>query len=602
MARALGSIITLAAAVVVNVVPGLGQLASAAILIGAAAASYAISALLAPPAAKPETTEIAIKTERPPRVRALGVSRLYGASICYETVNGMTVDVWAFHDGRAHAILRTYLNDNQVTVSGGVVQALPDKSYQGGNVRLGYSMGLPTETAFAAVTAVLPAWDANHRGDGVVCGYLLKRAEKDKYFLETYPQGDSVSLSLVGEWTPKFDPRDPAQDPYNEATWGWSDNAVLAFLWYMMVERGYDWNTKFLPQITKLLTAINIADQDVPLAAAGTEKRYRTALSYKATEEPASVIASLLACFDGWYCINEAGEVLVYAGAYYEPTVSIGPGQIVAWRQPMGVEDENYVNEIAISYVSSLHDYGTVEGQAWRDEDDIETRGRTNTTEMGSVVPSHTQARRLAKIKMSRNNAPDRGTVTTTFGGRDVLQERFINLLVEEAGGVFFDGVAEISGAERDPMSGGITFEWVAAGPNAFAWNPATEDGEGAPVGNRIAPSPIVTPSMTDVDLRFGENAANVRATIAASGFQSDAATWYIRWRVAGDAIWNERESTDTDTGPSVMLQSDFLPLDADVQLEIAYQTGDGRLSDWSAPVTVSTTTADEEIIFDGNG
>lgn len=373
---------------------------------------------------KPETAETSIKTERPPRVRAYGRGRLYGASELYDSVNGTTLDVWAFADGRADAIERVYLNDDLVTISGGIVQAMADKRYQHSLVRAGYSLGLPTETAFSAVVSASGGlWTANHRGDGVVMGYLIKGPEKDKYFLETYPQGDNVAMSLVGRWQLVFDPRDPSQDPYDQSTWKWSESAALALIHYLMVERGLDWGTKFAPQLAKVVTALNIADQAVSLAAGGTEPRYRTALSYKATEEPAAVIGSLLSCFDGWYCLNEAGEVIMYAGAFYTPTVSIGPEQIVSFRHQYGVEEENVVNQIAIPYVSSLHDYGTVDGEAWRDEDDISTRGNEQTAELGAVVPSHTQGRRLAKIKMARTNAPHRGQCRTTFAGRAVIGE-----------------------------------------------------------------------------------------------------------------------------------------------------------------------------------
>lgn len=321
---------------------GVGATVAGALALGGL--STLLGSLAGGGVARPETTETSIKTERPPRVRAYGTSRLYGASIAYEVANGSTIDVYAFHDGRIAAVLRTYLNDNQVTVTAGVVQALADKSYQHSKVKVGYTLGETPGPPHAAVTALLPDWDASHRGDGVVTGYLIKAPEKSEDFLETYPQGDNVALSLVAQWTPVFDPRDPAQDPDDDSTWQWSDNGVLATVHYLMTQRGYDWVQRFAPQLAKLITAINIADEAMTLAAGGTEKRYRTSLSYKATETPANVIASLLACFDGWYSLNEAGHVIIYAGAYYVPTVSIGPDQIVAYRQQNGVEDENAVN------------------------------------------------------------------------------------------------------------------------------------------------------------------------------------------------------------------------------------------------------------------
>lgn len=595
MSRALGQIITLAGAIAVNVIPGLGQLASAAILLGTAAVGSLVSSLGNAGAGKPQTTETPIRAPRPPRVRAFGISRLYGASICFETVNGTTVDVWAFHDGRAAAILRVYLNDEQVTVTNGVVQTLPDKSYQGGHVKAGYNLGLPRETAFGAVQAVLPQWTAQHRGDGVVTGYLLKTPEKEKYFLETYPQGDQVAMSLVGQWTPVFDPRDPTQNAYDPTTWKHSENAVLAFIWYLMVERGKDWNAVFVPQLPRIIAAINDAGSAQPLAAGGSEIRYRTCLSYKATEAPASVIGSLLACFDGWYIFNEEGHLILYSGRVYTPTVFIGPNEITAFSHQSGVADEDFVNEIGVTYVSSLHDYNSVEAEAWRDEEDIAKRGAIRSADLGAVTPSHTQNRRLAKRKMARNNAPDRGRVTTNYSGRTVLGERYINLDLTEGGATFYKGWAEIISLERDEMSGGFTFDWVAVDPNIDAWNPFTEEGEGAPVGNRYAPEPLARPLITSAAVSYATatgdgsvegTGARIQISVGSDG--TSGLTWYARWRV-GTGVWNEQAYPDQDPGPSVSLLTSFVPINADVQVQVEYRSAGGQLSGWSDTVTVET-------------
>lgn len=590
MGKALGFIvgaITLAVGIatgnVALIVSGALQLAGAT-----------VSLLFGPHAQPPETTEQAIKTPRPPRVKAYGTSRLYGASALFEAVNGTTVDVWAYADGRANAVLRTYLNDDQVTLVGDVVQAGADKRYQNGHVRAGWNLGLPVETAFSAITTIFPDWDANHRGDGIVTGFLIKTPDDQESFLETYPQGDNVVMSLVCQWQLLFDPRNPAHDPYDSTTWAWSDNAVLAFVHYLMVERGNDWATKFAPNLTKLLTAINIADEDVPLAAGGTEKRYRTSLSYKATEVPANVIASLLACFDGWYAEDAAGAFVIYAGAAYTPTVTIGPDQISDYRHQANVEGENIVNEIAVPYVSDLHDYNSVDGEAWRDDADIAARGVINTTELNAVVPSHTQGRRLAKPKMARTNASDRGTVSTLFSGRIAEGERFINLVIEEAGATFFEGVAEIIGIERNQETGGLVFEWVKYDPNSHTWNPATEDGEGAPVGNRYAPAPIATPVITSATVEFSgatDTGSGARVRIFATSDVVDAGTWYARWREGAGGAWNEQAFPDLDASAGVEILTGFVPISADVEVAVRVRAPDGRNSEWSTAYSVDTRT-----------
>lgn len=617
MGKAVGSIIAIAGAVAINVIPGVGQVLSGAIVgaLGGTFTAYgiaqgvvgavtlgltlagvsAVSSLLVggQKAQPPQTTATEKKSSIPARVRGNGKRRLFGSSILFETASdGSTVDVWAFHDGRINAVTAVYLNDQQVVVDGaGVVQQLADKTYQGEHVTLGWRLGLATETAFSQVIAKLPGlWTANHRGDGVVTGFLIKRPEAEKHFLTTYPQGDNVTMSIAAELAPVFDPRDPSQDPYNTLTWVYSDNAALCFLHYMMTQRGLDWTSQCQPQLTRIVAAINDCDAVQPLDAGGTEPRYRSCVAYEAPEQPSAIIGEYLACFDGWYIFNERAELILYSGRYYEPTVTLGPDQIASYTFQAHVAAEDRINQIHVSYVSELHDYATVDAQSFRDEDLISVMGRENDASLPAQTPSFTQNRRLAKRKMARTNAPFRGTITTTFSGRIVVGERYVGLSLPE---MAYSGAIEVvSSPQRDPATGGVTFDWIAADPNVDAWNPATEDGEGASVGNRVALAPLAAPSIVTATSLFTpvtDGGTGVRVEIEVSGPDRSDLTWFARWRVEGAAVWNENRYDDIDPGPSVILVTGFVPTQDEIEVEVAYRVGDGRLSPWSGDVNPAT-------------
>lgn len=157
LSKTLGSIITLAGAVAVNVIPGLGQLASAAILIGSAALGYVVASL-DHGHEKPQGTEVAIKSPTPPRVSGYGEGRHYMAYALYVTTNnGVAIDVGAMHDGRINRITGYWLGDTKIELLGtGYVKA--GEAGQFGEdsdiVRVYTRMGLPTETAFSQVTAL----------------------------------------------------------------------------------------------------------------------------------------------------------------------------------------------------------------------------------------------------------------------------------------------------------------------------------------------------------------------------------------------------------------------------------------------------------------
>jgi len=625
--KTLGAILTVGAAIAVNVIPGVGQAISAAIgsaalgvglSVNAAYALYtaaavlpaAITALgvqagagllgLGPSAPKPDTAETAIKTPRPPRVSSYGVSKLYGAFICYETAaDGTAVDVYAIHDGELTEVMQYYLNDDRVAVAGGFAQEGEDGRYASNSVQIYSTSGTSPGTAIAAVIGKIPTiWTSDHRGDGVVIMAVLAKAVKSDKYLDIYPNGAPVG-SMAAKWQKCPDPH--AADPTDPTGWTWTENPIRQLMHYKLVREGVDYATKIAPTITYWQAASDICDEPVLLKSGGTEARWRSCVGHKHTDRHASVVSGLLQCCDGWIAPRSDGALVVYAGKYATPDVDIGPDDIVSYEwQGVGVDDDSAVNELIVSYVSAEHDYNTVETDAWRDEDDIAERGEILSDSLDLQVPSFSQARRLAKRQMARGNTLHRGTVITNTGGRKVRGHRFINLKIVEAGVTFFDSVAEISAVTRNMATGGVTFSWVAADPNVDDWNPATEEGEPAPVGNRIAPQPLDAPTIISAYADFsdigqsgeGETAGSVtgvRVQIVANGPVRDDLNWYTRWRV-GSGAWSERTTTDADPGPGVSLVTDYVPYGTIVTVEVAYGTGDGRTSPWSLPENVDTS------------
>lgn len=587
MAKALGSIITLAAAIVVNVVPGLGQLASAAILVGAALVSAGLNSLLAG-SQKPETTKRTIKEPIPPRVYAYGRSRLYGASVLYETASdGATVDVYAFCQGPATAIETYYLNDQLITLSappfGNVVVALADGSYGDGKVKTFVRLGpTPGEAHGPVVTKLPDIWTSNHRGDGVVSGYLIKDPVKSADFLKIYPQGDNVDLSVVGQWRSCFDPRTD--------TTAWTQNPVLQFMDYLVNVRGVDYTAQILPRISLWNTAANICEEQIALREGGTENRYNSDVSFTSLTEPKAVIAAFLETFDGFLARMGDGSYVIYAGKGYTPTVSIGADEIVGYAFQDGIDDENAVSQLVVSYISAAHDYQTVECTPWGD-----VGGVRRAEQFSPQTSSYSQNRRLAKRLFAKRNPTLSGSVQCNLGARVARGQRFINLTIEEGGMTFFDGVVEITGYTRSFADGIISIDWIAYDGNVDSWNPATEQGDPAPLGERVEREPLDAPTITSAvaifeDATEGAVGARIEVTVPSTGRADEQ--WYLRWRVAGASAWNEQEYADTDPGADVILTSGFVPSVPVLEVEVAYGVGDGRFSPFSATVDVDSTIA----------
>ncbi len=571
----------------------------------------------------PETAASAIKISLPPRVSCYGERRLFGAYALFEntatSVNSdvfapYALDAFAVHDGPIDRILTRYLGDDEVTIGGGgFVNFLPNGAYGHNLVRWYETMGTTPGTAnWAEFNAKLPGqWDSSHRGDGVVMLGVVFRPVSSDEFSERFPQG-TAAASIAARWQPVFDWRDGSQSVSNPSTWKWSDNAVLHLAHYRLTREKARrlpgaamptadalqdaWNVFWAPTIAYWTEAANVADENVPLNAGGSEKRYRSCFAHKHTDPHKDVIQALTICFDGWTSPRADGALVVFAGKLYAPTVSIGPDEIVSYSWQYGVVDEESVNELKITYVSAAHKYEVVDADAWQDLDDMLARGAVRTQGVDYQVPSHAQARRLTKRMFARMQAPNRGVITTNVAGRVARGERYINLKIEEAGATFFEGVAEITTMQRNMDTGGVTFTWVEVNPNLDAWNPPTEEGSPAPIAESevlIAPP---GPTITGASLIFDSSSSGttgVRILITLDGPSGADLIWFARWRRVGDAIWNEQRYTDIDTSAGVELLTGFVPADRELEVEVAYMPGTGALSAWSFPATeVSTDTA----------
>ena len=628
MGKTLGSIIAVAAAIAVNVIPGVGQALSAA--IGSTLATSVISAItlyglqsgasllgLGASSAKPETTETAIKTSRPPRVSAYGRSRLYGAYILYETAgNGTAVDVYAVHDGKVDGVEAHYLGDEAVTLTGTTVNAGADGRYKSGAVNIYTTDGSVPGAGIPAISSLVPEWSG--RGDGVMLLGLTAKAVKAKVYQETYPSSTVPMPSVVCRWQRCPDPA--AVDPLNEAGWTWTENSVRHLLHYKLVREGPKpvlprsdpgyaaqlaalradwWARKIAPTLDYWITAAADCDDATALKAGGTEPRYRSAVSHKHTDQHKDPVAAILATFDGWIAPRADGALVVYSGRFVEPDEAdlIGPDEIVSYTWDGGkVDDDQAVNEIVCSYISANHDYNTVECDAWRDEADITQRGQVLSAPLEAATPSWGQSRRLAKRRMARTNAPNRGTITTNIAGRKVRGKRFIPLHLEEAGRVFYSGYAEITALTRN-LRGGVTFTWVAVDPNVDNWNPATEEGEPAAKGNRVAPEPLDAPIIDDATASGDENGGLVLLDI--TGPDRDDLTWFVHWRAVGATLWGaDQEYADIDDTAAIQVAVLDVPPGANLEFQAAYRVGDGRISDWSNTVAVETAA----IEYDGGG
>lgn len=650
------AIVTAIVAAVIGTGTVATAIATAIVQIGVALALSALARLFAPGVPKPASVQTPKKQSRPVRQSAFGRVRVSGPYMLYEAANQTLYDVIALLDGRSHAIVGHYLNDDAVTLTGGGGVISPDgKKYSygtpGDRVQILTRLGLSTETPYAEVVAGLPGhWTLDHRGDGVTSLAMIAKQSKPQFQQEDFPNGEPLPGVVVEAQL--------CRDPRGDAI-AFTRNPVLELAAYLTTAAGgmgLSWDRRIAPAIDSWREAADDCEAGIAIVAqhgvitddpqvnlgatvihlsnvagigAGTvlafsdevktvdhvaglavtltaglalahlkgsavnwtptygtitEERYRCDGVYNHDTPPADVIGQLLASFDGWMSQRGDGALVIRAGKYVEPSITLTDEMIVGYSLQHFQDDADAVNELLVSYTDPNAAYQQGDAGAWTDEADIAARGVTRSAPFDLPwVPSTSQARRLAKRQMARLTAELRGTITTNLAGMNALGQRYLAVQCSENAAIA-DIVIEVTKVAVDLSSMTLAFEFIQASPLIDEWT-AAEETPGNEVNTRPSPAALDAPTIDSHVVVFEGNQARVQLVVTAPLVDVN---WQVRWRRAGDSAWNETSFTDIDDGPGVDLFTGLVSADADLEFQTAYQTPAQR-SPWSATEAVDT-------------
>jgi hypothetical protein len=556
----------------------------------------------------PEVGKISRRQSRPSRFFAMGLpSRMGGAYMHWEASGSTLGAVIAIHDGRLDSISAIYLNDDLVTLSAfGWVQEGADGRYGTGDlVQIKTRLGIPTETHYSEMTSKFSAtWPTTCRGDGVASLMMLATHRSRESVPKHFPNGEPIP-SIVGQavcydWRADSTAGGSGSQRRNDqSTWGPSGNPIVWLVHHEWHRLGRSWDRCIAPVLADLTEEANYCDASVAKVG-GTEPRYQFGGNCPTSLEPQSRRDAMLASCDGWMSTNAKGYLVIKAGRYVAPTLTITGDHITAYEWSSLAAEESRVNKLVVSYLDPSRDYTETEADPWLDTTDIAAGGFERPENLQLLwVQSRSQARRLAKRKMSRLASLRRGQIVTGLYGLNAFGHRYIRIQNAELASMA-DVVVEVMGVEFDPMSATVVIDVILADTGIDAWNPATEEGAGVSGSDRPPPEPLAAPTIDTVTPFYEDNGtgSGIRLTIDGDGPARDDLTWFARWRVDGTTSWVEAQFTDAAAGSPVLLTTGFVPADATLEVQIAYQTGGGTLSPWSA--TEEVVTVSEGIIYDG--
>lgn len=288
------------------------------------------------------------------------------------------------------AIDTVYLNDEALTLDGNGEVTAPEKYV--GFVRVKKHLGSPTQAADADLVAESDGkWTAEHKLSETAYVYVRLKFSQD-----AFPNG-IPNISAIVRGKKVYDPRTD--------TTAYSSNAALCLLDYLQDTTyglgAIDSEIDF----TRFEAEANICDENVTLAAGGTQKRYSCNGVVESDDTPKSILEAMLTSCAGTIYYS-GGVWSLKVGAYEAPTVTITDDDL---RGPISIQTKlsrrdnyNSVKGVFVSPESNWQatDYPAYTSDTFLAEDnDIESF-------LDLTLPfttSSAAAQRLAKIALYRN-------------------------------------------------------------------------------------------------------------------------------------------------------------------------------------------------------
>ncbi len=328
-------------------------------------------------------------------------------------------------------------------------------------------------TANAKAVAKMAGWTSKHVGFGQ--SYVFIEMENNREVFE-----DGINdMGFLIRGTRVWDPRDTAQNPDDESTWLWSQNAVLCALHYVRFYGAHEVPFERLP-LQWWIAAINVCDEGAEFTdvegVVTTEPRYTTNGSFTFSSKPLEVLGQLEACFAG-KIFRQMGQWYVRVGAWYgEPTYTINADDVhgnikIKWhadlreranvvRATFTDPEQNYDRTDAAPVVSA--GYQAIDNQIL--EKSISLPFVRSSTTAQRLATIHLEQTRLGEIELPLKH---KGLAAAV--GRTV----YLNLPGESINNKVYR-VTE----RRFRLDGGVTLMCVEDGPDLWADNiiPGAQD------------------------------------------------------------------------------------------------------------------------------
>ncbi|MEM7505541.1 MAG: phage tail protein [Pseudomonadota bacterium] len=235
---------------------------------------------------------------------------------------------------------------------------------------------------------------------------------------DRYPDGVPL-VNVEGQFSPVWDPRDPAQDPDDPDTWRFSANQALCKLDMIRNPNCFDAPLSSI-NIPSFIEGANICDRQVRKKGGGKEALYRVGGAWRTEgKAPFEIIKP---CMDAGMSdlVEVDGQWRYVPGAYRAPEFTLSGDDIIGEEAVFDFERDpaDLINSARVSFVSPPHNWDLQPLEDIVDEAALSADGGVNSWASIQLdwVTSIDQAYRIAwrTIQITRLERQ----CTGVFGGR----------------------------------------------------------------------------------------------------------------------------------------------------------------------------------------
>ncbi|MCJ2132446.1 hypothetical protein [Methylobacterium sp. E-045] len=577
-------------------VPGTAAtvIGSVTIIAATTGAQLAIQALTAE---KPrnEAQQATMSQAVGPRVGIYGRAMVGGIRFFWDARNGNLFQGIVIAGHRIDGIEQYWIGDKAIHTTlgenGGTVSDWPYNN----RVRFDPFLGDDNQAASALLQTNYPEiWTPQHQLNGlayVVCVFNPVKKEDQQI---VYPQGYATVLRFVVRGARVWNPADGAQDPTNPATWLFSENAGLCIMDYLRRKDGARFPLAKI-DVPSFTDHAALCAEGVKRKDGTTEPRYRIGGTYLYNEAPKDVLARMGATCDGTIVQGPSGKYGIRGGRYRAPLVNIPTKQILSADVEQGVDRIDGYNRLTVAYTEPDNFYQATQVAAYQDAASQARIGVVDQSADLIMVPSWTQAARLAKIRFKKDNPTWTGSLGCQLPALDALGSENVHVTfdpVPEIGSMFDEDFAVSAlNIEGDASAVGLGISSISTA--TYAWDPALEE--------PVKPTTPQTISwLNSIAAPTGVSVVADRRVIAGG----NTAVWAILSWVASNRpdLTAEAQyrlaSASNSAFRAMALREDAVSAEAgpltdtsSYVFRVRFRSG-GTVSDWSDVVTL-TATAD---------